>query len=187
VIFLTSCRYALVLALLATGVVLIAGCTSLSGDLNETAVTPVTPGESVPSYVVTLHQPDTRSENIRMDTDLYNIGEVVQFTVTNRGSGTLHCAGYPPSFSVKFQGINGAWITRLGPEKPNATQTSSLEPGKSTQVYAFVTSGWEPGRYRIVHDCGVVREFILRPVPAIATETRIPVNATQTVNATVSP
>jgi hypothetical protein len=32
-------------------------------------------------------------------------------------------------------------------------------------MYRFVTTGWEPNRYRIVSDCGVSREFILRTIP----------------------
>ena len=120
------------------------------------------------SSKVTLHQPDATSAYIHADTDIYNIGEVVEFTVTNDGSRTLPCAGDPPSFSVKYQGVNGAWVTRMGYETPDTSKKSSLAPGASTTTYRFITGGWDPGRYRIVHDCGVVREFILKPNPALA-------------------
>jgi len=100
-----------------------------------------------------------------MDTDVYNIGEVVEFTVTNDGSRTLDCAGDPPAFVVKTQGINGAWGTKIGNDTPDTSKKSTLAPGASTPPYRFVTDGWTPGRYRIVLDCGVVREFILKPNP----------------------
>jgi hypothetical protein len=185
VVSLTRSRCTLILSLIA--LLLTAGCSSVFDEPGTEPTAPTATG--TPSYVVTLHQPDAQSAYVQMDTDLYNIGEVVQFTVTNRGSGALACAGNPPAFSVKFQGINGEWVTRLGTEQPNETQHSYLEPGKSTQEYAFVTSGWDPGRYRIVHDCFVVREFILRPVPAIPAATAGPPAANKTTvtgNATVN-
>jgi hypothetical protein len=173
-------------------IIIAAGCTSPFPGGNVTpAVTPA--GDQVAaSYKVTIHQPDARSEYIHADTDIYNIGEVVEFTVTNDGSGTLDCAGDPPSFSVKFQGINGAWATRMGTDTPDTAKKSTLKPGASTAIYRFVTDSWDPGRYRIVQDCGVVREFILKPNPALTatpaeniapdenatTTITVPVNAT---------
>lgn len=151
--------------LIITALILTAGCTSLSG--NEAAGADVTPGENpVPaSYKVTLRQPDAQSRYLQMDTDIYNIGEVVEFMVTNDGSGTLDCAGDPPAFSVKFQTPHGVWATRMGTEEPNDSVTTQLRSGASSPVYRFVTSGWDPGRYRIVHDCGIEREILLRALP----------------------
>ncbi|MGA2121660.1 MAG: hypothetical protein ABSG49_06405 [Methanoregula sp.] len=162
---MTILRTTGILLILMISLVLTAGCTSLTDEKNLSVNTSQTPGQSAASYRVTLHQPVAQSDYIKMDTDIYNIGEVVEFTVTNDGSGTLDCAGNPPSFSVKFQGINGVWVTRMGTEKPNETTKSSLEPGKSTQVYRFVTTGWDPSRYRIVHDCGIEREILIRALP----------------------
>jgi hypothetical protein len=178
VIPLTSRPDTLAILLVALIIVLTAGCSSVFNEPAPALNTSPDSENSAPSYVVTLHQPVAQSAYVQMDTDLYNLGEVVQFTVTNRGSGTLDCAGEPPAFSVKFQGINGAWVTRLGTVQPNETRHTVIEPGASTQQYAFVTAGWEPGRYRIVHDCGVVR-------PSIATVTPGLVNETPAGNATV--
>ena len=53
----------------------------------------------------------------------------------------------------------------MGTDKPVETNKTYLEHGKSTQMYRFITTGWEPNRYRIVSDCGVYREILLRPAP----------------------
>ena len=105
-----------------------------------------------------------------MDTDVYNIGEVVEFTVTNNGDSALECNG--SSFAVRYQGGNGMWITRMERDRYDSSGPSVLEPGESTRAYDFVTTGWDPGRYRIVHDCGVAREFLLRDAPAIVPAAR---------------
>jgi hypothetical protein len=53
----------------------------------------------------------------------------------------------------------------MGEEHPAPGNTSSLKPGESTAPYRFITTGWAPGRYRIVSDCGVSREILLRALP----------------------
>ncbi len=156
-----------ILLILAFTIVITAGCSSILNEKNNVTNTSQTSGQPHASWQVTIHQPNAQSDYIKTDTDIYNIGEVIEFTVTNDGADSLNCAGNPPSFSVKFQAVNSIWATRMGTEKPNETVKSTLGPGTSTQVYRFVTTGWDPGRYRIVSDCGVVREFILRPVPAL--------------------
>jgi hypothetical protein len=168
-------------------IIITAGCTSPSHGGNETSSAQPAGNQIAASYKVTISQPDAMSAYIHADTDIYNIGEVVEFTVINDGSRTLDCAGDPPSFSVKYQGINGAWVTRMGYETPDTSKKSSLAPGASTTTYRFITTGWDPGRYRIVHDCGVVREFILRPIPAPAATPGEPVSVNGTVNMTVAP
>jgi hypothetical protein len=186
-ISMTPFRFITILLVLTGALIFAAGCTSPFPGGNVTPAATPAGDQIAASYKVTLHQPDARSEYIHMDTDIYNIGEVVEFTVTNDGSGTLVCAGDPPSFSVKFQGINGAWATRMGTDTPDTAKKSSLKPGASTSIYRFVTDGWDPGRYRIEHDCGVVREFILKPNPALAatpTETIPPETANTTLTAT---
>jgi uncharacterized membrane protein len=153
-------------------ILLIAGCSTLSSEknsgINTSQNTSQTPGQSLASYKATINQPDARSEYVKMDTDIYNIGEVVEFTVTNDGRSALSCAGDPPFFSVTFQAPNGAWATRMGTGTVNETVKSSLSPGASTQVYRFITTSWEPGRYRILHDCGVEREILVRPLVTLA-------------------
>ena len=142
-----------------------AGCTSLFDPTNKTNTTPPSLQQFPASYKVTLAQPDSTSKSLKMDTDVYNIGEVIEFSVINEGAGTLKCLNDPPTFSVKFQTGSGKWVTRMGIDKPVETNKTYLEPGKSTQMYRFITNGWEPNRYRIVSDCGVYREILLRPAP----------------------
>jgi len=154
----------LTLIIVIVSILLTTGCTSLFDEINQTNTTPSL--QQFPaSYKVTIAQPDGTSKSIKMDTDVYNIGEVVEFSVVNEGAGTLKCLNDPPTFSVKFQTSNGKWATRMGTDKPVETNKTYLEHGKSTQMERFITTGWEPNRYRIVSDCGVYREFLLRPAP----------------------
>jgi hypothetical protein len=146
-----------------------AGCTQLSGGAeNRTNGTPdlATPS-SIAKYKLTLAQPEDSANLIRMDSDVYNLGEVVEFVVTNAYNHDLSCSDSPPSFSVRYQRGNGQWVTRMGDENPAPGNTSSLKPGESTAPYRFVTAGWAPGRYRIVSDCGVSREILLRALPSL--------------------
>ncbi|MDD5143657.1 hypothetical protein [Methanoregula sp.] len=151
---------------LAMSLAITAGCTAPAGTLNASENAISDPGSIVASYRATINQPDALSGYVKMDTDIYNIGEVVEFTVTNDGSGTLQCAGDPPAFSVITQTPRGTWSTKMGNSRPDNGSGSSLAPGASTRQYTFVTTGWEPGRYRIVHDCGVEREFLVRELPS---------------------
>jgi hypothetical protein len=169
-------RYAVICSLLVAFVLFTAGCLDFSGE-NESITNATQPAQdSVVLYKVTINQPDAFSGYIKMDTDIYNTGEVVEFTVTNDGTGTLDCEAEDPFFAVKTQTPGGAWITKMAPGQSDRNGRSTLSPGDSTQSYAFVTTGWEPGRYRIVHDCGIEHEFLLRALPVItpAPETPAP-------------
>lgn len=159
--------YLLAVFFLAIGLAITAGCSAPAGTDNASEKAMSVPVTVAASYRATINQPDALSGYVKMDTDIYNIGEVVEFTVTNVGSGTLQCAGDPPAFSVKTQAPGGSWTTKMGQNEPNRTVQSSLASGTSTQRYAFVTTGWEPGRYRIVHDCGVEHEFLVRALPVV--------------------
>lgn len=151
---------------LAVSLVITAGCTAPANTINASENVSSVPVTIAASYRATINQPDALSGYVKMDTDIYNVGEVVEFTVTNDGSGTLSCAGDPPTFSVTTQTPGGVWSTKMGAGKPDGAATSALAPGASTRPYTFVTTGWEPGRYRIVHDCGVEREFLVRALPS---------------------
>ena len=161
----------LALMILVVCIILTAGCTSFFDEINQTNTTAPSLQQFPASYKVTIAQPEGTSKSIKMDTDVYNIGEVVEFSVINVGAGTLQCLNDPPTFSVKFQTSSGKWATRMGTDKPVETNKTYLEHGKSTQMYRFITTGWEPNRYRIVSDCGVYREILLRhaptPVPTV--------------------
>ena len=157
-----------VLTILILGALLAAGCSSpLPITIPSVNATPARHNPAA-SYQVTIRQPEKTSDFVHMDTDIYNIGEVVEFFISNDGSGVLDCSRNPPSFVVQSQTITGSWTTRMGAEEPDTSTKSVLRPGESTRIYRFVTTGWDSGRYRLVSDCGVMREIILRPVPVPA-------------------
>jgi len=156
------------LLLLLVCILCTAGCTLPSAADNLTANTSDTPAPaSIAKYQLTLAQPEDSAKLVKMDTDVYNLGEVVEFVVTNEKNHDLSCSNNPPSFSVRYQKGNGQWVARMGKENPVPGNTTKLKPGESTSPYRFVTDGWAPGRYRIVTDCGVSREILLRALPSV--------------------
>lgn len=165
---MTPVRSSLLLSVLVL-LLLTAGC--LSGL--DTPMSDTVPGSGTEpvfaSYRAAISQPDARSDYIRMDTDIYNAGEVVEFTVTNKGLFPLECSTTPPEFRVIFQTGTGRWATKMGPDEPVRGTLSYLGTNASTKVYRFVSTGWEAGRYRIVSDCGPERDFLIRVLPAPVT------------------
>jgi hypothetical protein len=161
-------RTLLILTIL-TCILCTAGCTLLpQASENQTvAASADSIPPSIAKYKMTIAQPEDSAKLIKMDTDVYNIGEVVEFTVMNDKGYDLSCSNDPPSFTVTFQKGNGRWVTRMGAETPAPGNTSILRPGESTPAYRFVTIGWDPGRYRINSDCGVSREILIRALPSL--------------------
>jgi hypothetical protein len=142
------------------------GCTQFYFWNNPTTGTSDTSDPvTIAKYKLTIAQPEESATLVRMDTDVYTIGEVVEFIITNEKNHGLSCSDNPPSFSVRYQAGNGHWVTRMGEENPVPGTTMQLKPGESTAPYRFITTGWAPGRYRIVSDCGVSREILLRALP----------------------
>ncbi len=161
---MTPVRSFLILPILVLLILLTAGCLS---DQDTMSDTPGQGKEPVPaSYRAAISQPDARSDYIRMDTDIYNAGEVIEFVVTNDGLLPLACSTTPPEFRVIFQTGTGRWATKMGPEEPASGTPSYLGRNESTKMYGFISSGWEAGRYRIVSDCGPERDFLIRVLPA---------------------
>jgi hypothetical protein len=158
-----------VIILLILGYILYtAGCTMpFTADYQTPGLSNASVAASVAKYQLTLAQPEDSSTLIKMDTDVYNLGEVVEFIVTNEKNQDLSCSTDPPSFSVRYQKGTGQWVTRMGEENPAPGNTTKLKPGESTAPYRFVTAGWSPGRYRIVSTCGVSREILLRALPSV--------------------
>jgi hypothetical protein len=148
------------------GIILTAGCTTLF-DNDDRGANVTAEEKPVPAgYHVTIAQPDEGSQRIVMDSDVYNVGEVVEFTVTNTGIVPLECSRTPPDFRLVFQTGSGRWATKMGTEGTVKGNSSFLQKGESTQVYRFVTSGFDPGRYRIISDCGPEREILVRALQA---------------------
>lgn len=160
-------RIPFILLLLAC-ILLISGCTQPFAAENSTAGSPaVSAPQSIAKYKLTIAQPEDSAKLVRMDTDVYNLGEVVEFIITNEKTSDLSCSNNPPSFIVRYQTGSGQWITRMGVENPPPGNTTHLRAGESTAPSRFVTSGWSPGRYRIISDCGVSREILLRALPSV--------------------
>ena len=160
-------RKSLILLLLAC-ILCTAGCTLPFATDNQTPGTSNTAApESITKYQRTLAQPEDSAKLIKMDTDVYNLGEVVEFVITNVKSSDLSCTNDPPSFSVRYQMGSGQWTTRMGDENLTPGNAMKLKPGESTAPYRFITGGWAAGRYRIVTDCGVSREILLRALPSV--------------------
>ena len=167
----------IVLCLLLAAGILCAGCTSGTPGAASNSSAPQAAAQSPAGYQVTIAQPDAESGYIRMDSDVYNAGEVVEFVVTNNGLLPLECSPSPPEFHVVFQTGSGKWATKMGLDSPAKGNTSFLQSGESTKTYRFVSTGWEAGRYRIVSDCGPEREILVRvPATPAPTATPCPVN-----------
>jgi hypothetical protein len=136
----------------------------------ENRTTPVTQTtrESKTLYTVTIAQPDsTHPEYIKMDADVYNVGEIVEFYMINEGSGTLTCANWQPSYSVLWLLDNGT-RQRVADSGVVQPAISYIKPGSVTPHYRIETTGWGPGRYLIRFDCDAIsREFILREIPKV--------------------
>jgi len=155
--------HSLTILLLIIGLVCSAGCSELSGAGNRIHGDPA--NASGTGDLRTIAQPEETARMIRMDTDLYTIGDVVEFVITNEKAWDLSCRHDPPLFSVRYQKDTGQWVTRMGDENPPPGNTTNIGPGRSTEPYRFITTGWAPGRYRIVTDCDVSRDILIRAVP----------------------
>ena len=117
------------------------GCTQFyDGNDPATGTSGISDPVSIPKYNLTIAQPEESAKLVRMDTDVYNIGEVVEFIITNEENHDLSCSDNPPSFSVRYQTGTGQWVTRLGEEDPSHGNTSILKPGESTAPFRFITT-----------------------------------------------
>jgi hypothetical protein len=174
---MTRISTTLLLFIAITCIVLVAGCTSPFNQTNQSGNTTPAIQPLPASYKVTIAQPDERSRLLHMDTDVYNQGEVVEFFIADDNGRMPFCTNDTPAFSVKFQKGNGAWATKMDVSTPPRTNELHQGTGKTSPMYGFVTTGWEPNRYRIVSDCGISREFIVRTLPTLEpTICPVPVN-----------
>lgn len=166
---MTPFRVTFALLLVMVAVLLAAGCAGQQVAV-ENRTTPVTQTiqESKPLYNGTIAQPDsTHPEYIKMDADVFNVGEVVEFYMINEGSEILTCANWQPSYSVLLLLDNGT-RQRVADSGVVQPAISYIKPGSVTPHYRIETTGWEPGRYLIRFDCNAVsREFILREIPQV--------------------
>lgn len=179
----------LLLLIVLAGSVLVAGCitNSVPNNVTVTATVPITSPSSVvtpalPSkilYTTTIAQPNSsHPERIRMDSDIYNQGEIVEFYLVNDGPDTVSCIGDFSECRIFFWKNESYWeelprpVSAYSPPRPTQLcSISNREPsymgaGERTLVFHLITTEWVPGRYRIQSDCmNASREFILKEVP----------------------
>ncbi|MFY9800696.1 MAG: hypothetical protein WAK10_05565 [Methanoregula sp.] len=158
------------LCIVMVAVLLAAGCTTtptlgnLTSTPTQTRVSP-TKEKSVSFYMVTIPQPEgIHPDYIKMDSDVYIQGEIINFYIINEGSEALMC--WIPS-SVHLYRQIGAWELQMEPEKTQINRGYYLKPGESTSLQRLSTTDRTPGHYKMVTDCGVSREFEIRVAPTV--------------------
>jgi len=172
---------AVALVLMLVAVLLAAGCTTTqvsgnqSGVVTQPATALKTP-KSIALYSVTIPQPEnSNSDIIQLNSDIYNTGEVIDFSLVMDRNATLPTGCDILSFRVFFRSTDGIWKELPGPFRANipyrAPQPASTRfpgPEPSIPEYRLVTTGWIPGYYKIQSDClRASHEFILRDIPPI--------------------
>ena len=166
---------AVALMIVMAALLLAAGCTTQPAADNQIG-TISSPAIIVPTekssalYKVTIIQPNgSQAEIIKMDSDVYNIGEVVEFSVTNRRHVSDNCSDSPCSYHIAIQLKNGSWQVLQEPREPMDTTVEGPRYSSSCSSMRFATTNWTGGLYRIQYDCGVSRVFNLvvpsKPTP----------------------
>jgi len=157
-------------------IMIVTGCTTKPVIINQSITTPsvivtlATP-KSIALYKVTIAQPNnSNSDLILMDSDVYNVGEVINFSlITDRQVIPLNdCDLF--SFRVFFRNIDGSWKELPEPFKayfpyiaPQPASTAFPGPGHAIPEYHLITTNWTPGNYKIQSDClNASHEFIMR-------------------------
>lgn len=159
-------------------ILLVAGCMTTpalenqSGTSTQITVTP-TMQQSKALYKVTIAQPDgSHAEFIRMESDVYNLGEVIDFSLVTDKNAPLPTGCDLLSFRVFFRNTDGIWKELPGtfranvPSRtPGPASTRFTGPEPSIPEYRLDTTGWIPGYYKIQSDCLLAsHEFILQDI-----------------------
>jgi len=168
----------IVICITMTVMVLAAGCTTTPAPDNQTGGIPVLPSvspiaeKSATFYKVTIPQVEsTHPEYFKMDSDVYNQGEIIEFSVVNEGSGSLACDRFIPSLGFSLYRQVGTWELQPIGDSSRLQQGVHtdygyyLQPGGSEPVRHLSTTDLVPGHYKIVTECGVSREFEIRAAP----------------------
>jgi hypothetical protein len=161
-------RITLILALFVVCMLLAAGC-SWNNSHQENKTSSIIQTTPYPWYTVTSTELNSsHPELIKMDADIYNIGEVIEVNLVSRYIQVDNCTVVPCSYCVAYQLENGSWYILPEPVEPMDTTVEGPRPHSSCESIHFATTNWSPGRYRIQFYCGVSREFILREVPKLS-------------------
>jgi hypothetical protein len=163
-----SFRSPVLLLVLAMALILVAGCTTGSSQ-NSQSVNPSlipissTSQQSLFFYGKKIHQTDSINPDfIKMGSDIYLQGEVIEFHVVNEGTSPLACQWIPPYDLYRQMGTWEYLTKRTG--NYDLPGDYWLGTGNSTPVQQLSSSDLIPGHYKIVK-CGVSREFEIHAPP----------------------
>jgi len=155
---------------------------SIPGMENRTdTVNPATDGSVTPQSVVSYETRPAPSENDRPEfiatgSEIYNIGEVVEFHVVTHGSDNRSCIYHPCSYRIAKLSENGSWQELPVPVEPMMTSFDGPRYRHSCEPVRISTTGWTRGRYRIqyFYYCGISKEFEMREYPVPSYHALIP-------------
>ena len=168
--FMISLRSPVILLVLAMALILVAGCTTGSSQHSQSVNPTLTPASSTNQqslffYGKKIHQTDSINPDfIKMGSDIYIQGEVIEFHIVNEGSSSLACPWIPPYDLYRQIGTWEHLTKRTG--NYYLPGNYWLEAGNSTSVAQLSTADLTPGRYKLVK-CGVSREFEIHAASAI--------------------
>ena len=168
-------RIPICLSLIIICILIVTGCTTkpVLDNQTSTSTSPIASPTTQPSkalYKVTIAQPkSTHPEFIKMDADVYNQGEVIEFYLKNEGSDSLTCMGDFSRYRIYYEEMNGSWESLPEPIETRPAMfvvptRSEMASRSSTKVFRLITIGWVPGKYKIQFCSGISREFILRDI-----------------------
>ena len=115
----------------------------------------------------TVAQPSNyHPEYIKMDATVYTVGEVVLFSLVNKGSEIKGCDYAHPTYTIYHLSPDGTRleVSKNDPVRSYRTVMSIGDPGSATGPFSLDTSKLSPGRYLIRFDCGnnVSRDFVIQ-------------------------
>jgi hypothetical protein len=105
---------------------------------------------------------NTHPEFIKMESDIYNTGEIIEFFVVNRSNDQNSCINSACSYRIAYLSDNGTWQLLSEPMEPLVYSVNGPQYRSSCQPVRIDTTKWTSGRYRIQYYCGISREFKIR-------------------------
>lgn len=177
---MTELRFFFMALLITAAVLMAAGCvnppqtpvtpavTTIPASTEETTLsTPPSTTVPVTEPVVTANitRPAILNPDyIKMDAESYKSGEVVEFKLINRGTGTVVCPATDPGYTISFlpEGGSAVFVASGGAQTREVTK---LTPSTWTKAYTLNTANLTPGTYIVEFNCdtGYSREFVVTP------------------------
>jgi hypothetical protein len=160
---MTPFRVIFALVLVIVAMLLAAGCAGPAEQGYQTTPGIPTIQASVPYNINTVKSPEgTNSAYIGLNSDVFNQGDDVEFTVVIGSLETSVCENYLPTYGIAYL-AGGSWKYLSEPRETLSSAIFDRMSGSSQRTFRFNTANITPGRYRIQFDCGPVsREFLIR-------------------------